>query len=65
MKIQVATEKDRDAILAVHVNTFGKDEGSVIAKLVDEMLDDSSDEQMLAPVAERDAALVATCYLHL
>ncbi|TWU39562.1 GNAT family N-acetyltransferase [Novipirellula artificiosorum] len=58
VEIRVATEKDRDAILAVHMNAFGKDEGPVIVKLVDEMLDDASGEPVLSLVAETDAGLV-------
>ena len=57
-KIRVAMEKDRDAILAVHMNAFGEGEGPVIVKLVDEMLDDSSGEPILSLVAEIDTELV-------
>ena len=58
VKIRIATEQDRDAILAVHMNAFGEGEGPVIAKLVDEMLDDASGEPMLSLVAETDDGLV-------
>ncbi|MCM2370647.1 GNAT family N-acetyltransferase [Aporhodopirellula aestuarii] len=57
-RIRVAAEQDRDAILAVHMNAFGEDEGPVIVKLVDEMLDDASGDPMLSLVAETDAGLV-------
>ena len=43
--IRVATEKDCDTILAVHLNALGADERPVIVKLVEEMLDDSSARQ--------------------
>lgn len=58
VKIRVATETDRDAILAVHMNAFGEDEGPVIGKLVDEMLDDASGEPMLSLVADTDDGLI-------
>lgn len=62
--IRIATEQDRNAILAVHMNAFGEDEGPVIVKLVDEMLDDASGEPMLSLVAETDAGLVGHLFLH-
>ncbi|SMP79239.1 hypothetical protein SAMN06265222_13010 [Neorhodopirellula lusitana] len=58
VKTRVAMEKDRDAILAVHMNAFGEGEGPVIVMLVDEMLDDVSGEPMLSLVAETDDGLV-------
>lgn len=57
-KVHVATEQDRDAILAVHVNAFGEDEGPVIGKRVHEMLDHASGEPILSLVAETDGELV-------
>ncbi|TWU39491.1 GNAT family N-acetyltransferase [Novipirellula artificiosorum] len=58
VKIRGATEKDRDAILEVHMNAFGKDEGPVIVKLVDEMLDDASGKPLLSLVADTDDGLI-------
>lgn len=58
MKVRIATERDRESILAVHINAFGDDEGPVIAKLVDEMLDDVTGEPLLSLVAESDAGLI-------
>ncbi|MBB3204923.1 hypothetical protein FHS27_000690 [Rhodopirellula rubra] len=57
VKIRNATEQDRAAILAVHMNAFGEADGEVIAKLVDEMLDDDSGEPMLSLIAESDGEL--------
>lgn len=56
--IRIATEQDRDAILAVHMNAFGEGEGEVIVELVDVMLGNASGEPMLSLVAETDAGLV-------
>lgn len=58
VKICNANAQDRDAILAIHMNAFGVDDGEVIAKLVDEMLDDATGEPMLSLVAEADVELV-------
>nr|WRX36698.1 hypothetical protein [uncultured bacterium] len=58
VKVRNANEQDRAAILAVHMNAFGMGDGEVIAKLVDEMLDDASGEPMLSLVAETDVELV-------
>ncbi|MCO8124559.1 N-acetyltransferase [Stieleria sp. TO1_6] len=58
LQIRAAAEQDRDSILAVHRNAFGQAEGSVIAKLVDEMLDDASGDPTLSLVAETDVQLV-------
>lgn len=40
--IRSARDQDRDKILAVHRSAFGDDEGPVIARLVEEMLDELS-----------------------
>ncbi|MCM2374933.1 GNAT family N-acetyltransferase [Aporhodopirellula aestuarii] len=58
VRIRNATDRDRDSILAIHRNAFGVEGGEVIAKLVDEMLDDASGEPMLSLVAETDGELV-------
>ena len=56
--IRFATDQDRDKILAIHRNAFGDDEGPVIARLVEEMLNDPSGEPILSLVAELDNELV-------
>ena len=56
--IRDSRDDERDQILAVHTSAFGDDEGPVIAKLVDEMLDDASGEPILSLVAEVDTQLV-------
>ncbi|TWU18269.1 GNAT family N-acetyltransferase [Allorhodopirellula heiligendammensis] len=58
VKIRNAMEQDRDSILAIHMNAFGAGDGEVIAKLVDEMLDDDSGEPMLSLIAETDGEVV-------
>ncbi len=58
VKIRCAIEQDRDSILAVHRSAFGAGDGEVIAKLVDEMFDDTSGEPSLSLVAEADGVLV-------
>ncbi|QDT05084.1 hypothetical protein K227x_34820 [Rubripirellula lacrimiformis] len=57
VKIRKATARDRDSILAVHVNAFGVGDAEVITKLVDEMLDDASGAPMLSLVAEEHTTL--------
>ena len=56
--IRISRDQDRDSILAVHRSAFGDDEGLVIARLVEEMLDDPSGEPILSLVAELDNELV-------
>ena len=56
--IRVARDQDRDKILAVHRSAFGDDEGPLIARLVEEMLDDPTGEPILSLVAELDDELV-------
>mgnify|MGYP001815791934 FL=1 len=56
--IRVSSDQDRHRILAVHRSAFGDDEGPVIARLVEEMLDDPSGEPILSLVAELDNELV-------
>ncbi len=58
VQVRVSRDPDRDAILAVHRSAFGDDEGPVIARLVEEMLDDPSGEPILSLVAELGDDLV-------
>ena len=56
--IRVAVDQDRDKVLAVHRSAFGDDEGPVIARLVEAMLDDPTGEPILSLVAELNDAIV-------
>ena len=56
--MRVSKGQDRERILAVHRSAFGDDEGPVIARLVEEMLDDPSGEPILSIAAELDDELV-------
>lgn len=58
VQIRVSRDPDRDAIFAVQRSAFGDDEGPVIARLVEEMLDDPSGEPILSLVAELDDEFV-------
>ena len=42
MKIRKSTESDRKEILNIHHQSFGKEKGPVIAKLVDDLLNDEN-----------------------
>jgi len=55
---RIASDQDRDRILAVHRDAFGDDEGPVIANLVEEMLADPTGEPIFSLVAELDGELV-------
>jgi putative acetyltransferase len=54
LKIRVATESDRKEILNVHAQAFGHEKGPVIAKLVDDLLDDETAKPILSLVAGDD-----------
>ena len=56
--IRESHEQERDEILAVHLNAFDDVEGPVIAKLVDELLDDATARPIYSLVAETDGRLV-------
>ncbi len=58
MKIRVATESDRNEILNIHRQAFGDEKGPVIAKLVDDLLDDETARPVLSLVAVDDGKLV-------
>lgn len=58
MKIRVAIESDRSEILNIHRQAFGNAKGPVIAKLVDDLLDDESARPILSLVAVDDDKLV-------
>ena len=51
-------ESDRIAILDVHTDAFGPDQGPEIAELVSDLLDDETAHPLLSLVAEVDGKLV-------
>jgi putative acetyltransferase len=58
LKIRQSTESDRKGILNIHDRAFGKDKGPVIAKLVNDLLNDETAIPILSLVAVVDAKLV-------
>lgn len=58
MKIRVATESDRSEIMDIHNQAFGDEKGPVIAKLVDDLLDDETAKPILSLVAVDDNKLI-------
>ena len=58
MEIRVATESDRSEIMNIHRQAFGNAKGPVIAKLVDDLLDDETATPILSLVAVDDDKLV-------
>lgn len=57
MRIRVSTDADRDAIRSAHLSAFGADDGPVIVRLVDDLLD-HADAEALSLVAEADGRLL-------
>lgn len=58
MKIRIATESDRSEILNIHKQAFGVEEGPVISKLVDDLLDDETAKPILSLVAVDNNKLI-------
>jgi putative acetyltransferase len=58
LKIRVAIESDRSEILDIHKQAFGNEKGPVIAKLVDDLLDDETAKPILSLVAVDDTKTV-------
>lgn len=58
MNIRHSEETDRSAIRAVHLSAFGSQEGTVIATLVNELLDDPTARPLLSMVAEEGDLVV-------
>ena len=58
MKIRQSTESDRKEILNIHEQAFGKVKGPVIAKLVDDLLNDETAIPILSLVAVANDTLV-------
>ena len=58
MNIRKSSESDRNEILNIHDQAFGKDKGSVIAKLVDDLFNDETAMPILSLVAVENDKLV-------
>ncbi|SHO57329.1 GNAT family N-acetyltransferase [Vibrio quintilis] len=58
MEIRQSTESDRCGILEIHQHAFGDDKGSVIAKLVDDLMHDTTAMPVLSLVAVEGKRLV-------
>ena len=58
MKIRKSTESERKEILNIHNQAFGKDKGPVIAKLVDDLLNDETAMPILSLVAVENNKLI-------
>ena len=58
MKIKKSTSSERHEILDIHQKAFGKEKGPVIAKLVDDLLDDITAMPMLSLVAIENGRLI-------
>lgn len=58
MQIRESIESERKEILNIHNKAFGKDKGPVIAKLVDDLLDDETAKPILSLVAVENDKLV-------
>ncbi|MDA3918309.1 MAG: N-acetyltransferase [Deltaproteobacteria bacterium] len=58
MKIRESTEQERKEILNIHKQAFGEDKGPVIAKLVDDLLNDETAMPILSLVAVENNKLI-------
>lgn len=58
MKIRTSTESERKEILNIHNQAFGEEKGPVIAKLVDDLLNDETAMPILSLVAVENNKLV-------
>ncbi len=58
LEIRQSTEADRSAIRDVHNQAFGEEKGPVIARLVDDLLDDETAQPILSLVAVENATIV-------
>jgi putative acetyltransferase len=58
LKIRKSTEAERKEILNIHNQAFGKEKGSVIAKLVDDLLNDETAMPILSLVAVENKKLI-------
>jgi putative acetyltransferase len=58
LKIRKSTESERKEILNIHNKAFGEDKGPVIAKLVDDLLNDETAMPILSLVAVKNNKLI-------
>lgn len=58
MKIRKSTESERKEILSIHNQAFGEDKGPVIAKLVDDLLNDKTATPILSLVAIENERII-------
>lgn len=58
MKIRKSIESERNEILNIHNQAFGKDKGSVIAKLVNDLFDDKTAMPKLSLIAIKNDKIV-------
>lgn len=58
LKIRQSTESERNELLNIHNQAFGQDKGPVIAKLVDDLLNDETAMPILSLVAVKNDKLV-------
>lgn len=58
IEVRPARSDDRARILAMHLDAFGNDEGPVIVRLLEEMLDDPTAEPIHSFVAESENEIV-------
>ena len=58
MKIREAKETDLDKILNVHILAFGQEKGTVIAKLVNDLINDETARPILSLVADENDKIV-------
>jgi putative acetyltransferase len=58
LEIRKSTESERKEILNIHNQAFGEDKGPVIAKLVDDLLNDKTAIPLLSLVALENERIV-------
>jgi len=58
LKIKKSTQSERQEILDIHQKAFGKEKGPVIAKLVDDLLDDKTAMPILSLVAMENDRII-------
>lgn len=58
MEIRKSSEADKPAIETVHIRAFGEDEGPVIAKLVNDLIEDETAYPSLSLVAVQNSKIV-------
>ena len=56
----MSKESERDEVLSIHRIAFGEEKGLVIAKLVDDLLDDETAMPVLSLVAVDDAKIIGS-----